>query len=390
MQFISKRVPLVSCALLTAASICMATPASAIIGGSSDTVSNREVVKIQTSRWICTGTLISRTLVVTAAHCLWDSSSQSYFPDLATALIGTEDGIIGRSGAVSRLVSAVKNPNYNGVDGQNDIGLIQVDDVFGGYFAEIASPAEVSASEQVFAGATASGFGVTRQDGPSSSTLLQVNQQLLEPNYCGQRWSYRIGFVSSFVCAVGTLSNTVCNGDSGGPLFINVGGKRKLIGVTNFGTTTCGLGINVFGRVTSFLSFLSENGYASPSRATPALPALPPPSQINSAPALPTRPDFESGLEKSVTLPRFSTSRIFQLILTGTSRCTIYVDGPLALRGIPTDLFIGRISATPAKRLILDEFGDTVISVLGSCTRIRQQGVFLRQVKSTVKVRAVE
>lgn len=390
MKFKSKNAHLFACALLVVMLVCVSAPASAIIGGSPDLTSRREVVKIQTSRWTCTGTLISRTLVITAAHCLWDKSTQSYQPDLASALIGTEDGINGRSGEVSRLVSAVRHPGYNGVDGQNDIGLIQVDDVFGGYFAELASPTEVNASEQVFAGATASGFGVTRQDGSSSSTLLQVTQQLIDPNYCNQRWSYRISFVSSFVCAIGTPSLTVCSGDSGGPLFITIGGKRKLVGVTNFGTTTCGLGINVFGRVTSYLTFLAENGYASAAKAMPALPALPPPAQNSSTPALPSRPDFGSGREKSVTLPEFSASRIFQLILSGSSRCIIYVDGPLALRGIPTDLFVGRSSSKPAKRVILDEFGDFAISVQSTCKTIRKQGVFLRQIKSTVKVRAEE
>ena len=375
---------------LVGTSISNPTPTKAIIGGSFDSTSRLEVVKIQTSRWTCTGTLISRTLVLTAAHCLWDHKAQSYLPDLASATIGTEDGINGRSGAISQLISAVKHPDYNGLDGQNDVGIVQVADVFNGVYAELATASETFASEQIFAVVTASGFGVTRQNGSASSNLLQVTQQLLSPTYCNQRWNYGIAYSDSFICASGTPLNTVCTGDSGGALFVIVGGKRKLAGVTNFGTTTCGLGMNVFGRISSHLSFLSNNGFNLLNRATPSLPALPPAIEGSTAPGLPTRPVFESTQERSIILPKFTTSRLFQLVLNGSSRCSVYVDGPLALRGIPTSVYIGRKTGPPIRKVILDEFGDFFLQTSISCRTLRQQGVFLSQPNSLVKIKTEE
>jgi Trypsin len=362
----------------------------AIIGGAPDAVSRNGVVKIQSQRWSCTGTLISRTLVLTAAHCVWDPQSQSYFYDLTSAVVGTEDGIAGRSSGISKVIGAVRHPGYNGTDGRNDIALIQVQDVFDGNFIELATAEETAASEQAFSIGIASGFGVTQQGGSSSSTLLQVNQQILSSTYCRSSWNYKITYADTFLCALGAPTSTVCSGDSGGPLFLNIGGRRKLAGVTNFGTQSCGAGVSVFARVSSFQSFLVENGFAALARTTPALPALPPPSVIQSLPQLPSRPVFQTDPSKQVTLPKFSVSRIFQLILQGSTKCSIYIDGPIALRGSQIRVYVGNKSRSPIKRIVLDEFGDVFIATKMNCLSIRGLGVFILQPNSTVKVRTEE
>jgi hypothetical protein len=371
-------------------SLLMTEKAQGIIGGTPDRVSRNSVVKIQSTRWSCTGTLISRTLVLTAAHCVWDSINQAYVSDLASAQVGTEDGFLGRSPTISKIVSAIRHPGYNGLDGQNDIALVQVLDVFNGEAVELATAEEISASEQTYSIGIASGFGITQQAGQSSSMLLQVNQQIISSGYCRSTWGYRITYVESFLCTIGNPSTTVCSGDSGGPLFVTIGGKRKLAGVTNFGTQVCGVGVSVFGRVSSFQSFLVANGYSSSTRSIPALPALPPITANQSPPQLPARPVFETDDNKQVVLPKFSTSRVFQLLLDGSARCSIYIDGPLALRGTAIRIFIGNKSRFPLTRGILDEYGDLFTKTSNSCSYIRQRGVFVLQPNSAVKVRTEE
>ena len=387
----SARILLIALSCICALQLAPPLPAQAIIGGSPDSTSAGVVVKIFTSSWACSGTLVARTWVLTAAHCLWDDTTNNYISDLGSARIATTDGISGITKASSALVNAVKHPNYNGIDELNDIGLIQVSDVFGGNFADLATLEEVKSVEDIFATATASGFGRTSATGSGTWSVLQVSLKLLSQEFCRTSWPYwQVDFSSDYVCARGTTAATTCNGDSGGPLFIVIGQKRKLAGVTSFGGVPCGSNTSVFSRISSHTAFLQTYGIGLPASnpaAVPQLPQLPPPSAIGQAPAL---PGFSSN--QQTPLPKFTTSRIFQLVLENSpgGKCAIDIDGPISFKGTRTKVFLTKTASKPISSKILNEYGDIYINVSKSCAQIRNAGLFVLLENSTVRARVIE
>jgi len=266
-----------------------------------------------------------------------------------------------------------------------------VSDVFGGVYAELASADEVRAAEDVFATAIASGFGRTSQSGSGSNSPLEVSQTLLSQTFCNSSWSYyEVAYSDSYICVRGSTSAATCSGDSGGPLFVIVNQKRKLAGATSFGGVICGANYTVFSRVTSSLPFLQSYGVGLPAAIIIQIPQLPPLPAASIVTNAPTLPGFASGPQSP--LPKFTTSRTFQLVLENLSRgrCLIDIDGPPSLRGSNTRVFVKKNSTKPVTTRVLNEFSDATLKSNSSCANVRRSGVFIIIDGSLIKTRVIE
>lgn len=367
--------------------------ALAVIGGSPDRTTNDVVVGIALSNSLtgpfCSGTLVDTTWVLTAAHCVTDSNG-SLGGWVSSAVVGTSAGLNGDPTRRSPIRAVVVHPNYRSSAAGADLALIKVDPNFGGARAAIASATDVSAIEVVFGSATTVGFGRISQTGPTSPTALEVTTTLWSPSECRKQWPYRATLHrDDFVCSQGTLSRTVCNGDSGGPLFVTLDNRRFLAGVLSFGSAVaCGYSFTIHTRITSYQSFLESYGIGKVTPVVPELPPLPT-SPDGIVPELPALPVFQASAPP--VLPKFIATRTYQLVLSEMGRgCAIYVDGQVGQRGLRVRLFFSRSGGAAVASRILDEFGDASVNIRGNCSSVRRTGVYVQLATGGPRTQAIE
>ena len=225
-----------------------ATPSSAVIGGSDAAPGEfPSVAEIQFGApgvvWFgCTGTLIDPTHVLSAGHCAsitknaLVSSPASWPPQSIAVWIGSNKAGEGEEAAVS---SVTIPPDYLGLTDRNDLSIL-----------ELAEPATLEPT-QVAAGsersiwdpgtlATIAGWGVTEEDAEEGPDTLQTAQvPITTDEYCESAYSDEDGwdFDSETMVCAGYPEGGIdtCYGDSGGPLFADASGVRRVVGVTSWG-----------------------------------------------------------------------------------------------------------------------------------------------------------
>ncbi|RWR99178.1 chymotrypsinogen A-like protein [Dinothrombium tinctorium] len=102
------------------------------------------------------------------------------------------------------------------------------------------------------------GFGVWERETQSTAPILQVAPMTIIPNdQC--RNIYPVNDCQ--ICAKVNAGETVCNGDSGSPLycFKSEGAPYHVIGAVSFGTRTCPEnGVVVFTKVSCYIDFIDK------------------------------------------------------------------------------------------------------------------------------------
>jgi hypothetical protein len=217
-------------------------------------------------RQFCGGSLVAPNVIVTAAHCIYDDSTDSWTPpgDYAsitgrTTLSNTAEGQEIQWSNYYYFVDGAGNQLYDPNTSRWDVVVATL---------ASASPASNSAPIKI-AGANeaaiwvpadenawATGWGTTSSGGSKSDTLRQVELDVLADSVCGS--SYGAGFHSDVMLCAGETAGgqDTCQGDSGGPLVAELASsgtptqKFRLIGDTSFGFGCALAGFpGVYGRV---------------------------------------------------------------------------------------------------------------------------------------------
>lgn len=255
-----------------AASVAPSSPAPRIIGGVDPGTSAGYVTALlRNGRFICSGSVIAPTKVLTAAHCLTGSD-----PATMTVLTGKTNLADPVGGEAIPVTAGVVNPDY-GVAPVHDVAVLTLAHPTSAPSIPLASPAEDAALTAPGARLAVSGFG--RQNPiklgrPLIGRLRQTTESVRHtcPRIFGVRF-----IPASVVCTQGKrirrirgvrLFRSVCSGDSGGPLVASTPAGLRQVGVVSQGVSLglllCGIGApDLFARVAGERGFIDAAAFGT-------------------------------------------------------------------------------------------------------------------------------
>ncbi|MER6095438.1 serine protease [Streptomyces sp. NPDC001728] len=224
----------------------VATPAAAVHGGRSTTVTDHPyamLVETPDGTQFCGGTLVAPTKVLTAAHCVADAEAPREL-----LVIGGRTALDSTKGTVRHIASIKVHPRFEQSTLTYDAAVLTLDRPMPYKPLPVAGPKD----KALYASgtrATTTGWGRTGRD--SLATRLKAAELRLAPLKSCDPFTFPTDSGALKVCgaaAPGTR-DSVCKGDSGGPLA--AGGK--LIGVVSTGNKYCDdqFPVSVFTRVSA-------------------------------------------------------------------------------------------------------------------------------------------
>jgi secreted trypsin-like serine protease len=189
----------------------------AIIGGTTDT-GDPSVVAVfahapgSTTGTLCSGSVISSNIVLTAAHCVDPSEvgSGQVFEILSGSNINTATHLA--------VVNTAFDPAFdlNNLSGGHDVGLV-----------ELLTPTTLTPLPYDH---SAPGTGPVRLVGYGSNTHTNSGAGTK------RQATATIASISSTDILIGDSNTQNCHGDSGGPAFQTIFGSEVIVGVTSYGT----------------------------------------------------------------------------------------------------------------------------------------------------------
>lgn len=204
----------------------------------------------------CGGSVISHSVVLTAAHCLTNVRQ-------VTMVAGGHNIQTIEDSQQRRTIEAAGlriHPEYNRINVLNDVGTILLPTPL--TFNQFVQASRLEpASTKTFVGyaSRATGWGRVADGGATSAVLRGVDNTILPNSVCAETYG-NVAINDATICIQTTGGRGVCNGDSGGPLTV-VDGHQIQVGIASFvHSSGCQSGLpHVFERVAAHLTWIHNN-----------------------------------------------------------------------------------------------------------------------------------
>jgi secreted trypsin-like serine protease len=225
---------LVSLAGCTGAAMGPGVVDEPIIGGTTDAADGAVVLLYMTipgqqGGALCTGEVISPHVVLTAAHCTGGED-----PTITNAVwrVYLGDDL---SKATAADLLPVKAAHYhasfdvNNLPGGNDVGVAIMQSALPPSLKPL--PYNHAAMDASFDGKPVRlvGYGLDNGTAQTGAGIKRTTMTTLTDH-------------SALLLHFGDGAHETCNGDSGGPALMTIGGKETIIGLTSYGDVACAMG----------------------------------------------------------------------------------------------------------------------------------------------------
>ncbi len=193
----------------------------------------------------CTGSVLSPTRVLTAAHCTVDLH------------YGAIDVIAGRdnlandgAGHVAQVSHTWSHQGFN-AEGTfygderpiDDVSVLTLKKPLPSAFTPVTLADQGAADPEAGTDATIVGYGVTDEDANDSGRLRAATVDIADDATCDDQ--YGSEFDPNRMMCAGTPPTDTCYGDSGGPIFTGPAASRVQVGITDWGDG-CGEKLGVY------------------------------------------------------------------------------------------------------------------------------------------------
>lgn len=237
-----------------------------IVGGGNAPAESWPFVAVVRERphgFVCGGSVVTPTLVLTAAHCVKGTKTRRLL-----IRVGTPWASGGPRGEKLTVADVQIHPDYKHRKALRDVALLRLATPTSVPPIAVSSPRENAAATEPgrilhvagWGARSALGFRVARR-------LKSAEEKVYGPDRCRRAYKKEAFLAKSMICTRGKRLRrfpgrhhvSSCSGDSGGPLVSRTATGPVLVGVISVGSFPCGLGPpDVNTRVSTGIDFIRE------------------------------------------------------------------------------------------------------------------------------------